>query len=36
MHEDKKGFINHLSQVEQNFAKFDDEKDFIKKYGPQK
>jgi len=32
----KKGFINQPSQAEQNFAKFDDEKDFIKKYEPKK
>jgi len=34
MHENKKGFINQPIQIEQNFAKFDDEKDFINKYGP--
>jgi hypothetical protein len=32
MHENKKGFINQSDQTEQNFAKFNDEKDFIKKY----
>ena len=34
MHETKKGFINQPSQAEQNFAKFDDKKDFTEKYGP--
>ncbi len=33
-HEKKRGFINQQSQTEYNFARFDDEKDFIKKYGP--
>lgn len=36
MHEKKKGFISQPSQVEQEFAKFNDEKDFNKKYGPRK
>jgi hypothetical protein len=36
MHEGKKGFINQPSQAEQNFAEFNNEKDFIKKYGPKK
>jgi hypothetical protein len=34
MHENKEGFINHPSQAEQNFSKFDDKNDFIDKYGP--
>jgi len=34
MHEDKKGFINQSSQKKFNFARFNDEKDFIKKYWP--
>jgi hypothetical protein len=34
MHENKKGFINQPSQAKQDFAKFDDKKDFTKKYGP--
>jgi len=33
MHEAKPGFKTQASQVEQNFARFDDEKDFKKKYG---
>jgi len=36
MHQNKKGFINHPSQAEQDFAKFNDENDFIKKYGPRR
>lgn len=32
MHENKKGFINQPSQIAQNFAKFNDEKDFNQKY----
>jgi hypothetical protein len=32
MHEKKKGFINQPSQVKHNFARFNDEEDFIKKY----
>jgi hypothetical protein len=36
MHENKKGFINQPSQEELNFSKFNDEKDFNKKYGPRK
>lgn len=33
MHEAKPGFKVQTSQIEQNFARFDDEQDFKKKYG---
>jgi hypothetical protein len=36
MHENKKEFANHPSQAQHGFAKFNDEKDFLKKYGPRK
>ena len=32
MHKNKKGFINQPSQAAQNFAKFNNEKDFTEKY----
>ena len=36
MHEDKPGFINQPSQKKLKFAKFNDQKDFNKKYGVKK
>ena len=36
MHENQPGFIPQANQKRQKFAKFNDQKDFTKKYGPRK